>query len=77
MRFTEALKYFRELGYEVEAGPGANETTLIDDQRPNHIAHYVLPNDKLASIADLSQEIRLLQLFRQPSNTQIGIAEVA
>jgi hypothetical protein len=71
------LEHFRELGYEVEAGPGTNETTLIDDQRPDHQSHIVLPNDKLAGMADLSKEIRMLQLFRQPSGTPIGIAEVA
>jgi len=62
--YHEAVEWFKALGYTVEPGPGVNEVTLINDQRPDFIAHHTVPAGRLAEMADLSQIVTAQQLFR-------------
>lgn len=60
----EAVEWFKGLGYAVEPGPGLDEVTLINDRRPDFVAHHVVAAAKLAGMADLSQTITSQQIFR-------------
>ena len=62
--YHEAVRWFKGLGYTVEPGPGVNEVTLINAQRPDFIAHHTVPVNKLAGMADLSRTITAQQIFR-------------
>ena len=72
--YHEAVKWFKDLGYTVEPGPGLHEVTLINDRRPDFIAHYVVPIEGLAGMADLSQTITAQQIFRSDNE---GCARLA
>ena len=65
--FHEAVDWFKELGYAIEPGPGIDEVTLINDRRPDFIAHHMVPVEKLAGMAHLSQIVRAQQIFRPHS----------
>ena len=52
------------LGYVVEPGPRRDEGTLINDQRPSFMSHIVVPAEKLAAVASLSQTVTAQQFFR-------------
>ena len=62
--YHEGVEWFKSLGYAVEPGPGLNEVTLINDQRPDFIAHIVVPAERLAGMADLSRTVTFRRLFR-------------
>lgn len=62
--FHEAVEWFKGLGYSVEPGPGLDEVTLINDRRPDFIAHIVVPAEKIVAMASLSQVVTAQQVFR-------------
>lgn len=62
MRFRDAIEYFKSIGLDVEPGPRHNETTLIN-KGIDFVGTHVVPNNKLAGMAEVSRDMRSLRLF--------------
>lgn len=62
MKYLKAVKHFEKLGYAVESGPREDETTLRK-REVDYESTYVVNNDDLPGMAQLSAEILTL---RQP-----------